>query len=137
MQSEFGQLIPDPRTAPGGIDSPHLTDELNQFPVFCRAPNSRARLPSPKEPESCPVPADDGFGSEDQQSTFPTGPPSLEDDPDQPIPWAELGSVVVTVEHRNLVSQGQDLQGEIVVEPEPGQKIAQKRRGHCQHGSSA
>jgi len=115
VQAEFGQLIPDPGTAPGGIDRPHSTDELNQFPVLSRAPDSRARFPSPKEPEAGPLPADDRLGSENQQSTFPTGPPSHEGNPDPAISWAELGFGVLTVENRNLVSQGQDLQGELVL----------------------
>jgi hypothetical protein len=35
---------------------------------------------------------------------------------------------------RKLVPQGQDLQGELVLGAEPGQKVAQERRDNCEHG---
>src|ERR1035438_7955028 len=127
VQSEFGQFIPNPWAAPRWIDRPHSTDELNQFPVLSRSPNSTARLPSPKEPEPGPLPADDRLGAEDHQSTSPTGPQSLQSDPDQSIARAELGFVDLAFEDRKLVPQGQDLQGELVLGTEPGQKVAQER----------
>jgi hypothetical protein len=37
-------------------------------------------------------------------------------------------------EDRKLVPQGQDLQGELVLGAEPGQKVAQERRDNCEHG---
>lgn len=61
----------------------------------------------------------------------------LEGDADQSIRRAELGFVVLTVEDRNLVPQGQDLQGKLVLGPEPGQRVMHEHGNHCEHGSSA
>ena len=77
-------------------------------------------LPSPEDPEPGPLPTDDSLGLEDHQSTFPMGAESLQQDPDQSIPKVELGLVGLAFEDRDLVPEGQDLQGEFMFRAEPG-----------------
>jgi hypothetical protein len=56
-------------TAPvaGSDGHGHLLDELNQLPVLSWPPRPTPGLPPLKHSESCPLPADDGLGLEDNQ----------------------------------------------------------------------
>ena len=91
----------------------------------------------PEDPEPGSLPTNDGLGLEDHQSRFPTGPASPQQDPDKSIRRTKLGFVGLAFEDRDLVAEGQDLQGEFVLRAEPGKRIAPERRDHREHGPLA
>jgi hypothetical protein len=63
-------------------------------------------LPTPEQPESGSLPADDRFGLEDHQSCFPIGPRAFEQQPKAPIPSPEPGFVGLSFEDGDLVPEG-------------------------------
>src|SRR6266516_2196189 len=71
IQSQFGQFVSDPRAAPSRVEGPHPADELNQSRVLSRSTGSTPRLPSPEHPQSRSLPADEGFGPEEDQRVSP------------------------------------------------------------------
>ena len=134
LQAEFGQFIANAWTAPRGIGLPHPPDELNQLLVLSRPPHAMPRLPAPEDAEPGSLPTDDGLGLEDHQSTFPMGAASLQHDPHQSIRKVELGLVGLARQDRDLVPEGQDLQGEFVLGTEPGQRVAQEHDDDVKQG---
>ena len=59
------------------------------------------------------MPADDGFGFDDDESFGPTGPATAERNPEDPVPPVQSGPWTLALEHGELLPQGQDLEGGI------------------------
>jgi len=73
------------RRAPGGILGNHTEDELAQFPAR-RLPANLilpSRDPSPVQPKSSFVPADNGIRLDEYQHPFPSRPQSPQQNPKQ------------------------------------------------------
>jgi hypothetical protein len=61
----------DSRGSPERVFACHLSDQVDLRPWNLRSPRNWSAFPSPVQPESLPVPADHGFGLDDQQRLLP------------------------------------------------------------------
>ena len=80
------------------------------------------------------LPVDDRLGLEDHQRGTPVWPPSFQDHPEQPVCPLQSGLRRLPIEHRDLVPEGEILQGELLLGTEPGQRVAQEHRDNREHG---
>jgi hypothetical protein len=112
------------RQPAGGIDRPHLPNELDQLTVLASSPRPMPGLPAPEGSEPRSLPADDGLRSEDDQGGTPVGPSSFLEHPEQAVVSPQSGLVHLPMEHRNLLPEGETLQGEIMLGTEPAHQVA-------------
>ncbi len=110
VEPQCCQLIADAGTAPGRVCGPHAADDLDQPRVLAWSTTARLRLPSPEQPESSPLPIDDGRGPKDQQCASPVGSPSFEHYPQPVVLPLRSGLTPLSLEHLNLVPKGYVLQ---------------------------
>ena len=68
-----------------------------------RAASARAGAPAPVEAESGAMPADHGFGLDNDENFGPTGPTTAEGKPEDPVQPVQLGSPPLTFEHGDLL----------------------------------
>jgi hypothetical protein len=106
---------------------------LDQFPVLPGATPPTARLPSPEHPESGSLPAEDSFWPENHQWSFPSGPSSLQDHPETPIPAPELWLWYLPLEDDDLVPQRQNFQREFVPRSEQRLRVDQHHAEKLKH----
>lgn len=117
--AQFEQLAVDPRGAPQRVGSAHLPDQADQLAID-RPPaiSTRAALPFPEQAKAGSMPADDRVGTHDLQTGLPGPPPSREPDPKGAIwtrqPWWPGGAV----EHQELVTESQVLEGQVATPPQ-------------------
>ena len=104
-QSQFGQFVSDARATPSRVGTPHLADELDQFLVLSRSPQSTSGFPSPEQPESSSLPADERFRLEFCQRISPLGPNPHEPQPKTSVRSAEPGPTRLPFEHHELMAQ--------------------------------
>ena len=76
----------NPRCAPERVGQAHPSDQGSDLRFDLR-PSTAAvsALPSPVQPESLPVPADDRRGLDDHEGPLPMTPSLAEDGPEGPI----------------------------------------------------
>ena len=82
------------------------------------------------------MPADDGLWLHDHQHARPFGPPTVEAEPEQAIPWTQLGSGVLTLEDADLLPQGHELQSQVMSQAEEGTEPRKKSQEKPGHGPS-
>src|SRR5262245_35924593 len=61
IYAELEEFAMDPRSAPERVGEAHVADQLTDFERHFWSPTARARLPSPEQPKSGPMPSDDGL----------------------------------------------------------------------------
>ena len=88
---------------------------------------------SPEHPESSSLPADEGFGLEDDQRISPTGPNLHEQQPKISVGSTELGPARLPFENHELMAQCQDFEGEIVPTSEERKRIGQNDPENGEH----
>ncbi len=108
VDAEQSKLIPDPWHAPGWIVAGHLANEFSDLKRDLRSSTSlRSGSPSPVEAEALIVPSDHGLGLDDDEGGTPVRPEARQPDPEDsiapPEPWTLSGSL----EHGELVSEGE------------------------------
>jgi len=86
--------------------------------------------------EAGAMPADDGLWFHHHQHARPFGPPTPEAEPEQAIPWTQLGSGVLTLEDADLLPEGDELQSEVMSRAEEGTEPRKRRQKKPDHGSS-
>jgi hypothetical protein len=59
------------------------------------------------------MPADHGFGLDNDENFGPTGPATMESNPEDPAQPVQLGSRTLVFEHGDLLPQGEDLESVI------------------------
>jgi hypothetical protein len=59
------------------------------------------------------MPADHGFGFDNDENFGPTGPATTEGNPEDPVPPVQWGSRTLAFEHGDLLPQGEDLESVI------------------------
>src|SRR5262249_4453975 len=93
-------------------------------------------LPGPEQPEAGAVPANDGLGWDDGNGLRPAVPQAREQDPEEAVArsqaWARRG----TPEDGQLVAQGEVLEHQGVVGPDPAEEAGEDENDHgSQHRS--
>jgi len=104
----------DPRRSPGGVFSDHTED---QFPNLLRCRSSSDLPPDsgdkpPVYTKTSPVPADDGFGRDDDEGLLPSRPDPPSDYPEELIEEVEARARMSTLERDELLTQSKILEKE-------------------------
>ena len=102
-------------------------------------PTSRVALPAPEQPPALPMPADHRVGRDDRQVLAPAGTPSASQDPQELVPEAKpsmWSASSRTGEHRELVTQQQILEHEVLARAHPGQDCHEQQPDEFQHAFS-
>src|SRR5215470_7891922 len=77
-KTEFQKFSVDPGRSPTCILVRQTSDQYANLGVDLRATAPRAGSPTPVEPETRAVPADDGFGLDEDENIGPAGPTAVE-----------------------------------------------------------
>jgi hypothetical protein len=109
----------NPGSSPKGIISRHSTDKITDI-LRDRFPSwpPRSTLPSPIEPESFLVPADDGLWLDKDQRFSPILPKSYKYDPEEPISILEARSLNISFQDIELIPEREAFQGKRMVRPQ-------------------
>jgi hypothetical protein len=104
----------DPRRSPGGVFSDHTED---QFPNLLRCRSSSDLPPDsgdkpPVYTKTSPVPADDGFGRDDDEGLLPSRPDPPSDYPEELIEEVEARARMSTLHRDELLTQNKILEKE-------------------------
>jgi hypothetical protein len=104
----------DPRRSPGGVFSDHTED---QFPNVLRCWFSSGLPPDsgdqpPVHTKTSPVPADDGFGRDDNEGLLPSKPDPPSDYPEELIEEVEARARTSTLQCDELLTQSKILEKE-------------------------
>ena len=102
------------RRTPARIGQAHFPDQVDDFMRDCGSTLPMAALPTPIQPEPPPVPGDDRFRFEDEESRSPASPELREPSPEDAIGDAKLYSVgtVRALKNQKLMAEGEDLRVE-------------------------
>jgi hypothetical protein len=98
-----------------------------------RRPSAAMRFPAPIETKPGAVPADHRLGLDDHQSLFPVRANGAQEDPQQPIWFAEPGFSGVPVQHHELVPQGQVLEQQLPVRSEDCTQTPKHGKNYAKH----
>ena len=90
--AELQQLSVDSRRPPKRIGLRHGADQLADVVRYGRSAGAPPTLPRPNEPKELPVPTDDGFRFDDDNSVSPFRPNPREHDPEQSVRPAQRQS---------------------------------------------
>ncbi len=99
----------DLRCALAGILLRQVADQRTDFSSRFRSAAARSGSPPPEEPESCPVPADYGLRFRNDEDLGPSGPDTTQASPEQPVQRIQPRARPFSVEHGELLPQGEDL----------------------------
>ena len=103
-----------PRRSPGGILSDHTEDQFANL-LRCR---SSSDLPPdsgdqpPVHTKTSPMPADDGFGRDDDEGPLPSRPDPPSDYPEELIEEVKARARMSTLQHGELLTQSEILEEE-------------------------
>jgi hypothetical protein len=110
--SEHLQLAVDTRRTPGAVLHDHAKDEFAQW-LRCRFPaesHMSARDPLPVQLESGAMPANDGLWMHNDKNTFPIGPESPQQDPEQTVMGSKPRPRLPRRQDRKLLTECKVLQ---------------------------
>jgi len=111
VDAELEQFAVNVRRSPEWIFAAEHTDQLaNLFRYRRAATLAMANLPTPEKAKALPVPADHRGGLDDGNAGFPAVPDRGEPCPEKAVGGAQLRALDRTLEHAELMTQGQDLQ---------------------------
>jgi hypothetical protein len=104
----------DPRCSPGGVLNDHPKD---QFPNLLRCRSSSDLPPDsgnqpPVHTKTSPVPADDGFGRDDDEGLLPSRPDPPSDYPEELIEEVKARARMPTLQRDELLTQSEILEEE-------------------------
>jgi len=123
--------------APQGMGLGHPLDECAHLRRDSWAAGSGPpALPGPEQPEAGAVPANDGLGLDDGNGLRPAVPQARKPDPEEAVArsqaWARRGPP----EDGQLVAQGEVLEHQGVVGPDPAEEAGEDENDHgSQHRS--
>ena len=124
----------DSRRSPADIVTAQSPNEFAGFfgnagPTRLSIPN----LPGPVPTEPATVPFDNGGWFDDPERKPPSGPESEQTDPKTAIGWFQFRPSNLSLQHDDLVSQGENFGLKISTTPEINAKGPQKRQQHYDH----
>jgi hypothetical protein len=125
------------RGAPqGGVLNDHTEDQLPNL-LRCR---SSSNLPPdsgdhpPVHAKTTPVPADHGFGRNDDAGQLPSRPGPSSDYPEEFIEEAEARARMSTFQHRELLAKHEILQNKIPAATEEANQCSDPEEKQAEHG---
>ena len=92
-------------------------DEHTNLFTNLRSAAARPRAPTPVEPKTSAVPADDGRGFDDDEDVGPARPPTAQDRPKEPVQRIQDWPRPFAFEHGDLLSESQNFEGGITSTP--------------------
>jgi len=110
-EAEFEKFSVDLGCTPAGI---LIRQPPDQVPDLFGDPGptaARPGTPTPVQPKTRAVPADDGLWLHDHQDVGPTRPEAAEGGPEQPIQGVQGGPRSLVFQHRDLLSEGKNFEG--------------------------
>jgi hypothetical protein len=102
-KTQFLQLTVDLGCAPIRVVIGQTTDEDANLFVDLRPASAWPRAPTPVEAEPSAMPADDGFGLDNEENFGPTGPATAEGNPKDPVQPVQSGPGTLAFEHGELL----------------------------------
>jgi hypothetical protein len=114
VEAEHAEFPMYPRRSPGGVFNDHAED---QFPNLLRRRSSSCLPPDsagqpPVHTKTSPVPADDGFGRDDDEGLLPSRPDPPSDYPEELIEKVEARARMSTLQRDELLTQSKILEKE-------------------------
>ena len=79
------------------------------------------------------MPAHDGLRFHNHQDLGPPGPHAAQDSPEQPVPLTQPRTRPLPLEHRDLLPQGEDLQGSVMPTAKEDSNSGQKSKNEFEH----
>jgi hypothetical protein len=127
VQTELQKFTVNPRSAPAGILFHHPPDQssnlgIDLWPAKTLWPPSRA----PEQTKARLVPGDNGLWFDDDQDVALCRPKPAEQNPKHPIPDSQQGARIFSLEHAQLLTQGNDLKAEVVAGTEKGAETGEE-----------
>src|SRR5437660_5466887 len=108
--SQLQQFSVNPRRTPQGISLLHAPNEITNACRYFRPSKKASRFSGPMPGESSAVPAEDRVGLNYVQTSPPTGPESVQHNPQEPVAAVEAQATRrVLLENRQLVTKCEDL----------------------------
>ena len=89
--------------------------------------------PAPIETEAGAVPADHGFGFDQDQDVRPAGPMLAECHPEESVPGGQSGPRAFPFEHGDLLPEGEDFEGRITSTAKEGSDSHKERKNDMEH----
>lgn len=137
IKPEHAEFPMDPWCSPGGVLNDHTEDQLPNFLRF----RSSSDLPPdsgdhpPIHAKTSPVPADHGFGRNDDEGQLPSRPDPSSDYPEELIEEAEARARMSTFQHGELLPKSQVFKKESATITEESQNRTYKEPHDVYHTS--
>ena len=137
--AKFHQFPMDARSTPTRVGETHSPDEVSDFTRYRRTTCAMATLPSPIQPESLSMPADDGFRLHDNQCGSPISPQPGKPNPEDAVSGieAELMTTAGTLQNQELMTKGKDFSLQSCPSSEAGWHGEKQRDEEGKHGSGS
>ena len=126
----------DPRCSPGGVLNDHPKDQLADL---LRRPSSSNLRPNsgdqpPVHTKTSPVPADDGFGRDDDEGLLPSRPDPPSDYPEELIEEVEARARMSTLQPDELLTQSKILEKETSPPAKEAAQHSKAEHNEAKHG---
>jgi hypothetical protein len=112
-------------------------DELADLGIDARTPTLGPATPRPEPAESCSVPLDDSGRLDDDQRVSLAAPPAREHHPEAPVYVRQPGAFDRAFEDAKLVTQGEDLHGQLAARSDAGKCGEEHGPDEVEHGCGA
>ena len=138
FEAKHLQFSMNARRAPGGVLGYHAKDQLSQFPsdAFSSHTDPMPRKPGPIQPESCPMPANDGFGLDENQSPVPMSPEPAQHHPEQFVRKSKPRLRMLLFQDGELLSKSQIFQEQIAARAKEASTYDRQKPQQAQHETS-
>ena len=103
----------NPWSAPQGIGTRHSANQFSDLQGNCWPATFVSALPSPVVLEALPVPADHGGGFDDEEAFSPPIPGPSQPEPEDAILGFQPWTSGLSVQHDELLAQGQILRDQV------------------------
>jgi hypothetical protein len=114
FKTEHAEFPMDPRCSPGGVLNDHAEDQFSNFlrrRFSSNLPPDSGDQP-PVHTKTSPVPADDGFGRDDDEGLLPSRPDPPSEHPEKFIEEVEARARMSTLQRDELLTQSKILDKE-------------------------
>jgi hypothetical protein len=131
VEAEFQKLPVNSRSPPRCILVHHPQDESSNLGIdYWPAKALWPRAKAPEQPKASPMPDDHGLWFDDNQDAAPCRSKAAEQNPKYPILDSQPRARDLPFEYAHLLSEGQDLQAEVVAgtkeSAEAGEQVEEK-----------
>ena len=124
------------RGAPRWVLRCHSKNEFTNFLADTLAADFATRTPAPVFAEALAMPPHHCVRCHNQKRFLPSRPHGLDCDPKQLVESIQLGSLLVTLEDRQLLTKHQVFQQKVFARTKAATAQAEKKPQQAQHGSN-